>query len=797
MKRLGLRIITTCLLISLAACTSSSTSGPPDRPAAKPVDFSQPTASQAAEKAAPAGDRTDQVLKAVATHGGRVVAAGFEQSDNLSRPLFLSSDDAGKTWTRRQLDNESVGRSSTYEGALGLAAGPAGFVAIGDASSGSAIWRSTDGTTWQRLSIDPKVFRSTDVLNAITATPTGFAMIGGSTLADGKLVYWQSTDGSTWRRTDGPAIGLAPSTPGDATGDQIVASGKTLVVSGNLSTPDDAEHSDRLQYWYSTDGGRHFRAAAVQGTIATDSRVYNNALTVSDGKFVALVQGSGFDEEHNSWDAVVVEGGSTGASWRVAATPWMLGSAYEDVPGTLVKAGKDWVATTQVSTTTENTTVAVGPTWAQLADATDVRSQRARGTQTVAASVAVDGTAVLVGSDDRTGSTEAAIWRYADARVTPVGLPAGASEGRPSSRVNNLLRAGKDLVAVGDVANSPTGWTRSGSTWQATTLPGRKVGVPQDLQNAAVTRDGRAVGVGVKALPIGQRAAVWVRGANGQWSEADSPVFGVGARSPYGGPDARAIAVGPSGWVVVGQRTDGDGHSDAWSAYSKDGKSWAEGVGGKVLAAKSSPDSTTRRTTGQNLRSVGSGEAEMQAVLAVGSRFVAAGDRGDGTQAVWLSPTGADWKTVVDLPFAKGVTGAGVQSLAQIGNTLVAAGSYVRKDGDAEGGWVTWTSKDGGLTWTNQIGAASRAFIAGLVPVPGGLVAVGNTGVDDEVDAAAWFSRDGRVWKAIAVPGGRAKGAGRQGLVAGVVDGGKLLVAAFDVPPAGGGYYTVEMDLPK
>jgi hypothetical protein len=34
-------------------------------------------------------------------------------------------------------------------------------------------------------------------------------------------------------------------------------------------------------------------------------------------------------------------------------------------------------------------------------------------------------------------------------------------------------------------------------------------------------------------------------------------------------------------------------------------------------------------------------------------------------------------------------------------------------------------------------------------------------------------------------------------LVSAVVDGAKLLTVAYDVPPAGGGYYQLEMDLPK
>ncbi|WP_432876143.1 hypothetical protein ACQPYH_25585 [Kribbella sp. CA-245084] len=797
MKRLGLRVITTCLLIGLAGCTSSSGSGQlvADRPVAKPIDFNQPATPQAAEKAYPVGDRTEQALQAVAARGQRVVAVGFDESANVSRALFLSSDDAGKTWTRRQLDKDSLERSQTFEGATDIAGGPAGFVAIGDGPS-TVLWHSPDGTTWRRLPEDPKVIRKTDYLRAITATGSGFAIVGGSTVGGNHLVYWQSADGVAWRRTEGPSIGLKQTVPGEVAGDQIVASGKTVVIAGNLSTPE-SKQTDRLQYWYSTDDGRHFRTAVVRGDIATDYRVYNNALAVGDGKFVALVQGSGFDEENNSWDSVVVEGGATGASWQVAAKPWMLGTAFDDIPGTLVKAGTDWVATTQVSSPTIDTTVAVGPTWAQFADGTDANSQRARGTQLVTDSVAVGNDVVMVGSNDRTGSTEPAIWRYAESRVSPVALPAELSGGRPSSHVNLLIRAGKELVAVGDVSNAPTGWTHSGSTWQATTLPGRKNGVTPTVQNAATSADGRLVVVGQKTLPIGRRAAVWIRGTNGQWTEADSPVLGVGARSPYGGPSASAIAVGASGWVIVGQREDGDGHTDAWSAYSKDGRAWVEGVGGKALPSKADADDRIRRTVGQNLRTIGTGEAGMTTVLAVGSRFVAGGDRGDGTPAVWLSPDGSDWKTVVNLPLAKGVHSANVFGLVRLGNTLVAFGDYDRNEDDSDGGWVTWTSKDGGLSWTNQIAAPAKAFAAELVPVPDGLVALGNTGTDDDTDAAAWFSRDGRTWKAVPVPGDRAKGRGRQGLVSGVVDGSKVLAVGFDIPPAGGGYYALEMDIPK
>jgi hypothetical protein len=65
------------------------------------------------------------------------------------------------------------------------------------------------------------------------------------------------------------------------------------------------------------------------------------------------------------------------------------------------------------------------------------------------------------------------------------------------------------------------------------------------------------------------------------------------------------------------------------------------------------------------------------------------------------------------------------------------------------------------------------------------------------LNAAVWFSRDGRIWRALALPGDQIKGAGRQGFTSAIVRDGKLLTTAFDIPPSGGGCYVLELDLPK
>lgn len=809
MNRTRIRLIASSLLVALGLAATgckSSESTPPaagGQPAARPVDFDVPTTPQAADKAFPPGDRTPQRLGAVAVRDKRLVAVGYDESFNVSRPLILSSDDGGATWVRRSLDRDSVERSSTFEGAIAVAAGAAGFVVAGSSVDGPVLWHSPDGVDWKRQPTDRKTFPITDEISAITVTTQGFAMVGSSDNRAGDnpnhLVYWHSRDGAVWKRDAGPTIGMKPAAAGSVSATGIVAQGNTIVVSGNLSTPADSEQTDRLQFWYSSDGGRSFLRSTVRGEIATASRVYNNVLATAGGKFAALAQGAGFDDD--SWDGVVLEGGTSGSSWRVVAEPWVLGSNYQDSPGTLVRAGNDWVATSQVTTGTQDVIVAAGPSWKQLADHTDTGSQGGRGNQYVAGSVAVDGDAVMVGSTDRSGTSEPAVWRYHGGKVVAMTLPEESSEGRASATVTHLVAAGKDLVAVGEISGAPTGWTRTSSGWQASTLPGRKSGVDLTLTAAAATADGRVVAVGEKQLPIGQRAALWIRAKDGRWSEIDSPTFGVQAKSAFGGPSPSALAIGPRGWVVVGHRHDGDGHDDAWAVYSSDGKSWSAARGDRSLPPVANSDSRrTRRTPWQNLRGPDGGSAEMTTVIAQGTGFVAGGDVNDGSgrAAVWLSPDGVSWPSLVRLPNPSGVDSATVRSFARIGSTLVAVGDISRFDGDPEGGWASWTSTDGGRTWrTGRPAVSARAFAGDLVSVPGGIVGLGNIGRLNTLDAAAWFSRDGRTWRALALPADRSKGAGRQGFTSAILRDGKLLATAFDIPPSGGGCYVLELDLPK
>ncbi len=785
-------VLLTCSL-ALAACHSRGGPAPsasgPAQPQARPVSFDAPTTPQAAEKAAPPGDRTPQTLDALAVRGRRVLAAGYDNSFNVGRPMFLTSDDGGATWTRRGLDAASVARSGTDERPADVVSGPRGFVAAGESDSGPVLWSSTDGTSWSRPVVDRKVFRASDHVAALTTTPKGFLLVGtGDTSYGGNpnhVVLWRSRDGVTWQRTSGPALGVEPEAAGSVDVDDVVAHGNSVVIVGDLSTPGGSEQTDRIHYWYSTDAGRSFLRSEVRGRIATDYRVYNRTAAFLGGRFYALVQGSGADKSAAaSWDGVVLEGGATGKAWREVAEPAALGTAAQEQPSTLNRIGADWIVTSQRWSDTEDAIVSAGPRFDQLADRTDATQQGAAD-QYVNAALPVGADLLMAGSTTRSGTTEAAVWRYHRGKVVPVRLPKEAAEGRPSASVGTLVSAGKDLLAVGAVSEAPAAWQLVAGGWQATVLPGRGRAVDLWVDGAIATPDGRAVAFGGKQLSIGQRAALWLRDAAGHWSQLDSPRFGVQARSPFGGPSPSALAVSRHGWLLSGNREDGDGHQDAWAVFSHDGRTWSDGRGGRQLPAD--PKSRLWRTPWTNLRAPDGGSASMQAAVPLGNGFVTAGYTSDGSTywpTAWLSPDGSNWPRVVRLPVPKGVRTTTVHLLQKVGTILVAVGETARFDGDTEGGWICWTSTDGGRTWR---AGASHA----------GIVALGAVGPSTGPDAAAWFSADGRSWRPVPVPGDRAKGPGDQVLVTGVVHDGKLLVVGKDVPPAGGGYYTLDLDVPR
>jgi len=748
-----------------------------------------PATPQAADKAAPAGDRTRQILHDVAVRGRRLVAVGGDESSNLLRPMFLTSDDGGGTWTRRSPDLGSTAGSTRTEIAHHVAAGSRGFLATGESAIGPEVWTSADGELWIRRTANRAVFRPADDIELSAATVDGFVMVGSGRTG---LVVWRSRDGITWQRRSAQEAGLR-STGGDVSVTDIVAQGNTVVVSGDL----DSTQTNQMLFWYSTDAGVTFRPGVIGGK----ERPYwpqSGSLTVAEGKFYALARDNWSPgSEDGSWHGVILEGGTTGRSWRVASTPRALDGQNDLWPESMVKAGKDWVVAYDLEeTNTDDVFIAAGPGLEQLSDRTH-ETQSTLGNQYVNGMVTVGRDAVMVGSTDRSGTIEPMIWRYQDGGVSPIRLPAEATDGRPSTTVRQLMQVGSEMVAVGGIGQNPAGWSPAATGWQATVLPGPKLGVEPRLDAASTTPDGRILAVGAATVPTGQRAKLWMRDRRGRWTEASSPQFRHQSKYYSGGPAARAVAAGTGGWVMAGVRADGGGNQDAWVVHSRDGKTWTEARGGRPVTGKDSE----YRAHWDVFRAPDGGSAWVDAVMPYGVGFVAVGGvfaDGKNSPMAWRSSDGATWQRATRPPVPKGVGSVRVEQLLRVGSILIAAGEIDRADDDVEPGWIAWSSADAGRSWRVSTGPPRRkASVMDLVSVPAGVVALGSAGPSSDTDAAGWFSRDGQTWAPLDLPGDRVKGAGYQGLDTGVVTNGKLLIAAYDVPPGGGGHYVLEVDLPK
>ena len=94
-------------------------------------------------------------------------------------------------------------------GMAGVAYGPGGFVAFGRAQASpkgrqqSAIWRSADGSSWERVPT-PDVFPVSTRLHTILGTSDGY-LLGGVIYGQRapRAAIWSSPDGVTWTGTRG------------------------------------------------------------------------------------------------------------------------------------------------------------------------------------------------------------------------------------------------------------------------------------------------------------------------------------------------------------------------------------------------------------------------------------------------------------------------------------------------------------------------------------------------------------------------------------------------------------------
>jgi hypothetical protein len=95
-------------------------------------------------------------------------------------------------------------------GLAGVAYGPAGFLAFGrvgeKGGQQSAVWRSDDGTIWERVTAGD-TFPAAARLHTILGAEDGY-LLGGAVYYDNapRAAVWSSADGATWTRARGSEV---------------------------------------------------------------------------------------------------------------------------------------------------------------------------------------------------------------------------------------------------------------------------------------------------------------------------------------------------------------------------------------------------------------------------------------------------------------------------------------------------------------------------------------------------------------------------------------------------------------
>lgn len=162
--------------------TCDSCSAPPSSP------------SQVASISFPHPGGTAPLFSAIAAGGPAFVFVGTEianpaAGDTPVGAIVATSAD-GLTWAF----NDPTGPEFVGGSMKGVAAGPSGFVAVGQTALAPSVWTSADGRTWTRRA--GSILPATASTRSVAAGPSGFVAVGDY---NGSAVSWTSADGRSWQ----------------------------------------------------------------------------------------------------------------------------------------------------------------------------------------------------------------------------------------------------------------------------------------------------------------------------------------------------------------------------------------------------------------------------------------------------------------------------------------------------------------------------------------------------------------------------------------------------------------------
>jgi hypothetical protein len=434
------------------------------------------------------------------------------------------------------------------------------------------MWWSTGDQTFRQAAHDEGALGGdgTQAMVALTRTGEQFVVVGTETddRGDVDAVVWSSPVGAAPQRADDGGLAV----PGDQHVVDVALVGSIPVAVGWERSPD----GEDAVVWV-------VESAPVGGPEGADEPVAGegavgpalgwqrvpagaawsgpeeqrmDAVTVAGRGFVAVGSAQGVDQldgavwrsvDGREWDRAADEGGALGGPGDQRLLDVAVG------PTGLVAVGVDGESAA-VWTSSD------GEAWQRVTHDEGVFA--GSGNQRMEAVVArADGSGwVAVGSDDGTGSDDAAVWRSLDGLGWSRVADEAGLGGDGVQRLADVAVGTTSLVAVGVDGEAASTWTSTdGLVWSRTGL-------------GSGQGSGLATGAGGSFVAVGSAAGDGLDGA--VWSSGDGVAWARSAGDDLGEPldqELAAAAVADDSLAVAVGRTDRGGGDDAAAWASEDG----------------------------------------------------------------------------------------------------------------------------------------------------------------------------------------------------------------------------------